>query len=353
MKRELKMMTCVCLAGMSTMTFAAGQPGKKSGDMFKVYGQLRVSIDSKSEDFGAGKKGVSIASNASRVGAKGKFKTNMPGTAAIYQAELRYEATDSVNGTSGKQVEFREGYAGLASKQWGRVRLGRLSVPYKTTLTKIDPWNDNIPQSRSGGRQGTSELHSSYFNNAIEYMTPKFGGGLVAGIWAASEFDNSSKPLHNTGTLKNFTGGTAAGAGVKYKAGPVLIGVDYIDINADAITKPKLTNGNGWQIGGKYQFNKLFSAAALYEDVNDLGLGKNIYVNAILKSGKTRYILGYGQNRDGEVYGNKDWNNLSLGLKRSIGHKSEIFLAYNTRQDDTGGKDFNSVTGGFNIKFGY
>ena len=330
----------------------AGEKGK-ANEMFKVYGQARVSIDNQSTDFGPGKKGTSIVSNASRIGAKGKFKTNLEGTAAIYQLEFRYETTDSTNGTAGKSVEFREGYAGLVNKQWGRLRAGRLSVPYKTTLTKIDPWNDNIPQSRAGGRQGTSELHSSYFNNAIEYMTPKFAGGFTAGLWYASEFDGSAKPLHNTGTLKNYTGGNAAGVGVKYVAGPIRLGLDYIDISADAITKANLENGSGWQIGGRYKFGKQFSVAAMYEDVEDLGLGKNSYINGIYKFGQTRYILGYGQNRDGAVYGNKDWNNLSLGLKRAIGHKSEIFLAYNTRQDDTGGKDFNSVTGGFNIKFGY
>ncbi len=166
---------------------------------------------------------------------KGELSSSLGDSNLIYQAELRYETTDSAAGIASKNIEFREGYAGLKSKRWGKVRAGRLSTGYKTTLTKIDPWNDNAPQSRSGGRQGSSEFHSSYFNNAIEYTTPKIGSGFTANTWYATEFDESKKPLHNTGTLKNLVGGDAEGFGAKYNHGPLLLSADFIDINSDGI----------------------------------------------------------------------------------------------------------------------
>lgn len=333
--------------------------GKKSGGAsgwnanskaLKVYGQARVSIDSKSGDVSDG---TSIVSNASRIGMKGELPSGWGDSNLIYQAELRYETTDSATGIAGKNVEFREGYGGLKSKTWGKVRLGRLGVGYKSSLTKIDPWNDNAPQSRSGGRQGSSELHSSYFNNAIEYVTPKIGSGLTGNAWYASEFDNSTKPLHNTGTLKNLVGGNAGGVGAKYKNGPLFLAADFIDISADDTSgKPGLKNDSGYQVSGAYKFGP-FSVAGLYEDVEDIGLGTNTYVNGIYTIGKNRIIAAYGQNRDGAVYGNKDWNNWSLGVKRKLNKKSEVFVAYNSRQDDTAGLDDNTFTTGINVKFGY
>lgn len=333
---------------------------KKSSDWslnskaLKFYGQARVSIDHQSGNGrGAGTNGTSIVSNASRFGVKGAIASGLKDTNLIYQAEMRYETTDSVNGTAGKSLEFREGYAGLAGKSWGKVRLGRLSTSYKTALTKIDPWNDNAPQSRAGGRQGTSELHSSYFNNAFDYTTPKFGGGFTGSVWFASEFTNDANPLHNTGTLRNYTGGSASGGGIRYVSGPLFVAADVVDVNADAITRAGLTNGSGWELSARYKFGA-FSIAGMIEDVENLGLGKNRYINGIYKFGKTRLIVGYGTNSGSTAYGaNTDSNNFSIGAKYALNKKSELFAAYNTRENENANTELNTLTLGINAKFGY
>ena len=121
----------------------------------RVYGEIRVSVDHRSADFGAGKDGASIVSNASRLGVKGSMDSTISGVKVLYQAELRYETTDEVT----KDIQFRESYAGIKTPL-GTLKLGRLSTAYKKTLTKIDPWNDNSPQSRGdSGRQGLSFTH--------------------------------------------------------------------------------------------------------------------------------------------------------------------------------------------------
>jgi len=323
-----------------------------NSEAMQFYGQLRVSVDNHSGDWKAGTKGTSIVSNASRIGVKGAIPSGLLDSSVIYLGEVRYESTDAVDGTAGKQLEFREGYAGLASPTWGKIRLGRLDTAYKTTLTELDPWGDNAPESRSGGRQGSSELHASYFNNAADYVTPEFVKGLTGSAWYASEFDNAANSFHNTTTLKTFTGGSASGLGVKYSIGPFFIGADYINLDADKITKTGLTNANGWQIGSRYKI-KDFSVAAFYEDTVDLGLGKNIYINGIYKLGKARLIAAYGTNKDGSVYSNDKYINLSLGGKYDLDKKSELFAAYNTRQNDTKNTEENTITIGLNAKFGY
>lgn len=158
--------------------------------------------------------------------------------------------------------------------------------------------------------------------------------------------------MFNTGTLKNYQGGQSWGLGVKYNTGPLFLAADWIDINADAITKAGLQNDSAWQVSGRYKFGPV-SVAALYEDAEDLGLGKNTYINGIYKIDRFRFIGAYGQNRDGAVYGNKDWNNWTIGAKYALTKKSELLAAWNRRRDDTGDKDFDTITVGVNAKFGY
>ncbi|MCH8139437.1 MAG: porin, partial [Proteobacteria bacterium] len=230
-----------------------------------------------------------------------------------YQAEMQDEAAGPSSGPASKEVTFREGFAGFQSP-WGKMRVGRLSTPYKTTLTTIDPWTDNALQSRGGGLGGSSELHANFFNNTIEYSTAKLSAGISASIWHATELDDSGKGLYNTGTLQNFSGGSADGFGLRYISGPVFLALDHIEINADNIGLLGLSNGGGWQIAGRYSFQD-WSFAAFYEDVQDIGLGKNTYINSIYRLGSTRLILAYGQNRDAAAYGDEDYDNWSIGAK--------------------------------------
>lgn len=288
--------------------------------------------------------------------------TTLKNTSLLYRAEVRYETTDFVDGGPGtsnndgtatgtKQLEFREGFAGLKG-EWGKLRIGRLSTEYKKTGTKIDPWVDNAAQARGGGRQGMSELHASYFNNAVDYVTPRFTGSLTASAWLSTRFDQSTKPLHNAGAAVNFLGGQVYGAGAKYEAGAVFVGVDWLAIDADAIAGGGVNNGNAWQVAGQYEVLKSLSFAAMYEDAGDLGLGNNVYANGIYRIGLARLIVAYGCNRDRVANGNTDWDNWSVGAKYDLTKKSELLMAWNHFEDNTANLDFNTLTVGINAKFG-
>ncbi len=319
------------------------------GKAVQVYGQARVSADNRSGDWPSGQDGTEIVSNASRLGVKGEIDTNIADTAMIYQLEIQYETAGE---TDADEFSFREGYAGLKGG-WGKMRMGRLSTGYKSTGTKIDPWTDNAPQARSGGRQGMSELHSNYFNNAVEYVTPKLFEGFTANGWFSTRFDDSDDRMHNAGALTNFRGGDAGGIGVKYEAGPVFVGIDWLDINADTITSSAVSNGDAWQIGARYKVLDDLSFAAMYEDAKGIDLGENYYANAIYRIDKFRLIGAYGQT-DGRVpNGDDDWSNWSLGVKYDLTKRSELLAAWNRRMNDTDDTDFDTVTVGINAKFGY
>jgi hypothetical protein len=353
----------------------------------QLYGQLRLSADSYSDDFGTGTasgstlpggKGTTIKSNASRFGIKGEIPTSLTDTSMIYQAEVLYGAADN----TANEIQWREAFAGMKGN-WGQARLGRFDVAYKTSLTAIDPWNDNAPQSRGfGGVQGSSALHSSYFTNTAEYISPSLNGFKVA-AWVSTQLDDETSNIHDAGPISNYQGGDAKGFGVKFNQGPWYVGADWIDINSNRIGTEKTTftttcapactttsttaftangkmhDGNGWQLAGGYKADN-WSVGAFYEDVEDLGLGKNIYLNGTYKLGKTTLIATYGQNRDATQYFNRDIDTWSLGAKYALTKDSELFAAWVNRSEDaylapaaTPAKDYQIITVGINAKFGY
>ena len=347
---------------------AASAPEKKADDAgkaIKLYGQLRLSVDDYSEDFGSGESGTTVKSNASRFGIHGEIPTSLSGTSMIYRAEVLYGAADNVSA----EIAWREGFAGLKGG-WGQARLGRIDVPYKTTLTAIDPWNDNAPQSRGfGGRQGSSALHSSYFTNTAQYITPGFFGVKLGGWWSG-QLDGETSSVHDAGPINNYQGGEAHGVGLKFNQGAWYAGVDWIEIDADRIgsvsggtftANPRMQNDSGWQAAARYK-GAAWSVAAFYEDVEDLGLGTNAYVNTTYKIGATTLIATYGQNRDATQYFNRAIDTWSVGAKYALTKDSELFAAWVDRSEDAfvngGGtpvaaKDFQILSVGLNVKFGY
>lgn len=337
-KKIIPLTVAAALASSATL------PAYAADEAVKVYGQIRLSIDNNSDDFSAGSEGTGMKSNASRLGFKGSMPTTLPGTDLIYKAEIRYGAADEKTA----EIEWREGYAGLKGG-WGKLRAGRLSVHYKTTGTKIDPWTDNIPQGRQSGKQGMSAFHSSYFNNAVEYVSPK-KNNVSVGAWHSMQFDGETSEIHNAGHLKNYQGGDASGVGVRYTDGGWFVSADWLDVNADTVASANMANGSASQLAVRYKSGP-FSVAAFYEDVEDLGLGKNTYINGIYKVGNTRYIATLGRNSDAPQFGNQDIDTWSLGAKYGLTKKSELFAAYNSR--DEGANTFDTFTVGINAKFGY
>lgn len=343
---------------------AAAKPAADSKAL-EVYARVQVSVDNYSGDWD--NEGTTVKSNASYIGVKGEMPTGLAGTDIIYQAEMLYGAADEDTA----EIKVREGFAGLKGG-WGKLRLGRLSTPYKATLTKIDPWLDLQPQSRGyGGKLGSSALHANYFNNALDYVTPSFNG-FSGAIWHSQQLDSETSVIHNAGPLNNYQGGTATGLGVKYEKGPWYFGADWVTIDSDRIGtnvtqstanlttgvvtsttafKPntKMHNGDGWQVAGRYKASH-WSVAALYEDVEDLGLGKNLYLNGIYQLGKTSLIATAGRNRDASQFNNVDIDSWSVGVRHKLTKVSDVFIAYVNR--DEGEKEYDVVTTGINAYFG-
>ncbi len=326
--------------------FAAVQEKKERMWDSHLYGSVRISVDNRSGEFADNS--TSLSSNASRVGAYGTIHIPSSDISAIYLAEMQYEATQADQ----TPFSFRESYAGIKSQDWGTLRLGRLTTAYKVTLEKVDPWVDNAFVSHAFGRQGSSEFHANFFNSAIDYVTPDFGNGIKASLWYSLALSDSSRALHNTDSLKKYVGGSAGGVGVQYEVGPLFLGADYIGVDADNINLAGLSNGSGYQLAAKYTLWDRLTLGAFYEDVGDLGLGKNYFVNAIYRHKRYRFIASYGGNDDADVYGNNEVTNWNLGMKYDLSKHSELIVGFDRRTDNDLDHDFNTFSFGINTSFG-
>lgn len=380
----MKSTTTILLSSAIACAFTASSA--MAAGKTEVYGQLSLSVDSTSFS-GAGltasqtagtafvgrNSGTAVRSNASRLGVKGYQDTRLSDTQMIYNAEMEYSGsgeTKAAGSTDATVIDntifVREAFAGLKSKTWGQIRIGRLTTGYKKSYVGIDPWTDHVLQARQGGQQGVSSLNANYFNNAVEYESPSFAG-FSFNAFASSMTDNTNEQLHNAGVLARYKGGSATGAGVKYVNGGLRLTADVITLNADE-AKSKLTtatfgadgqvkNGTSSQFTAKYKFGSGFALGGIYEDATGVNQGINNFVIATQDIGKDFMVSGsYGINRgdNSNVYGKKDGTTMGVAGMYKLTDKSILFAGYTKHDRDTNtglAREAGTFTVGIDAKF--
>jgi len=360
MKNTILKLTPIAIACSMAFTHAHAE------DVMKFYGQANISYDSSSVDYGSkttmvGRtEGGEFKSNASRLGMKGSLDTTIADTSLIYQLEAEYK-TVGENGDKADDKEsiyVREAYAGLKSKDYGKIRMGRLTVGYKSSYTAIDPWTDHILQARQSGQQGASSLNSNYFNSTAEYVSPKFSGVQLNAHYSALSDSSSGTGLHNSGKIADMTGGSASGFGVKYTNGGLRLTADSLTIDSDnnlGETDPtKAKNGTAQQVTAQYKFGSGTTLAGLYEDVSDLNLGTNTFAIVSQKMGKNGMVsasYGVNQGDSSSVYGTDDGTTIGLGGKYKLTKKSALIAGWS--KHERGDYNASTFTVGIDAKFGY
>lgn len=344
-------------------------------DVLKVYGQVNISIDNTSlsgsgltADQKSGSspwvgrdEGTGMKSNASRFGLRGSLGTNLPDTKLTYVAEMEYT---TVGENESDNVYGREATVGLNSKQFGHLRMGRLTPMYKSNYARMDPWTDHVLQGRAGGQQGASNLNANYFNNAIEYRSARMNGFQVGAFYSMMH-DKSTDRMHNAGMLRRYLGGSAYGLGVNFSQNKLKVALDTITLDADTDDsatfgidgQPK--NGTAIKATVEYKVTPQLNLGAHYEDVSDLHLGTNIFAVAAYRMGHSLFTASYGLNQGDKkknAYGEKDATTMNLGYKYKLNQRSDIIAGYSIHERDTNtgqGRTANTFTIGIDAKFGY
>ena len=348
---------------ISAMATAFMTPHAMAEDVMKFYGQANISIDNSDANGPGRTEGTELKSNASRIGMMGSLDTTLENTQLIYKMEIEYKTVGNNGdgagpGDDSNQIYAREAFTGLKNKQYGKIRLGRFTTGYKSSYTKIDPWTDHVLQARQSGQQGASNLNANYFNYAVDYTTPKFNGFQLNAHYSFLG-DNSDDALHNSGKLKDLTGGSASGFGVKYNHEGLRLTADYMNIDSDndpgATNPTKAHNGSAHKITAQYKMGSGTTFAGLYEDVTDINLGENIWAIVKQKVGKNGMVsLSYGINRaseDNAYHKTEDAKTLGLGAKYKLTKKSALIAGFSSF--DRGGEEVKTFTLGIDAKFGY
>lgn len=346
-------------------------------DKMSVHGQINVSADMVDITPLAGKdnvlgrmEGTELKSNASRFGLSGSLDTTLENTKLIYKADVQYTAVGNNSDGKGEgdsgdgALYLRDAYAGLKHKDLGRVRMGRFTVGYKSSYTKIDPWTDHILQARDKGQQGASNLNSNYFNYAVDYTSPKMNGFQVNAHYSVMADENMDS-LHNSGKLKDMAGGSAHGFGVKYFNGGLRLTADTVTLDSEndlGVTGPsgvnngKAKNGTANKVSARYKFKSTgTSIAGMYEDVTDINLGENMFAVVTQKVGKHGLLtatVGTNKASDDNAYSQDDDSiHYALGAKYKLTKKSALIAGWNTYE--RGDAEAMAFTVGIDAKFGY
>lgn len=304
-------------AGAISMSLPA-QSAEVAGELLNVYGKIHVSIDSSDTDglndpdpADPYSDGISISSNSSRLGFKGKYEN------IIYQIEQEVRIDDSSKG----DFADRNSFVGLKGN-WGSVMVGIHDTPFKSVASKWGIFGDSVGERRSilgAGHQSGNQLNErvknmvmyQYKNDSIKFQAqyavePEADSGVVdnneqdmmgAGLWwKIAGFTLSAGYEDWTGHSRIIDGKAYRLAAV-WKIAGHQIGAIYEDIDPSVVNEfSRAAYGVNW----KWKFMKDWDLRLQYlvadsaENADDTG-GEKIGAGVYYKMNKkTKVYLAYG-----------------------------------------------------------
>ena len=206
--------------------FLEKKPGKDltfytPGGEITAYGQLDVSLDGATKNAGSlnlddntppvGNFGwmADISTNISYLGVRGFQRLPMYDFNFVYQFEAgidisvtpgtRQSNSNLSNGVNGALFS-RNSYIGLASSQWGAIKIGKTDAPYKNSTAMFNPfvgtWGDYAVVMGNTGGDNRVEF-GTRLSHSLWYESPKFGGFQFNVLWSPGQnraSDSSNLP---------------------------------------------------------------------------------------------------------------------------------------------------------------
>jgi predicted porin len=136
-------------------------------------------------------------SNASRLGARGKYTLN-DDWALVYKAEYEIDANNGY-GSTDDFVLAREIYAGISSKTFGTLEGGKIDTPLKMLQSKVDLFPDLSAADIKNIMVGKNRDSYTYL-----YRTPSFHG-LTAAFANVNFRESTSDYVHQDGNSMSVT----------------------------------------------------------------------------------------------------------------------------------------------------
>jgi predicted porin len=258
------------------------------------------------------------------------------GLKAIFKLDFQYDMFNRNTGDEKDSLTDRDQWLGLAGSNWGQVRWGTISTPYKSHGAMIDPLYRTALQGRDRGVQsdfhnGAGENLQGRADNTIRYDTPDWNG-LKAAVFYTLDSDESD----------GFGGkedNDPYGVGVQYSNGGLLGFADWQDNNGSK--KDVGGDISAWKLGGKYStkaFGMKFGFYGQYENASiDEASADNItdvdfqlwHIAASVKLGNTMAYYAFGQG-EYDFNGGKsdDYDTWTLAIIHSLSKRTKVYMGF-------------------------
>ncbi|MGA0612541.1 porin [Caldimonas sp. KR1-144] len=291
---------------MKRIALAAALAAAFTGSAFAqssvtLYGRINTTVEARKFS-SADDEVYGMFNNASRWGLRGTEDLG-GGLKAFFQLESGF-GSDNGSGTGGFS---RDAYVGLNSASLGQVKLGKFNTfGYYATVDYIGNFNHNTGLTSEDNLYGLAVT----LNNAVEYVTPTFGGFTGSATVAAGEGSATQTKFYEV-----------AGA---YDMGALHLGAAWnkAEILGQDVVK-------GFTLGAWYAFGP-FGVGASFDQADRPVLGKRDHValTGMYTMGNSEFHLSYGWADEWDNAADTDAQQITLGYNYNLSKRTKVYAFF-------------------------
>jgi len=284
---------------------------------------------------------VSVTNYSSRLGFKGGEKLGN-GMTAIYQYEIEIYL-DEMKETN----KTRDAFVGLKG-DFGKVRFGRLSTPYKKSTGSIDAFGQM--EADFNGGQDRIIGHNTRENNIVMFNSNKLGDFKFSAAYSGSVENDESVQTTNQSNQ------SLVSVMASFTQGPLFLTAAYESIEQGAGKHDDEAAKVGMTL--KMGENRL---GAVVDRLT--GQEPTIYANYDMQMGDSYSMHFAAAMRDERANNQKGMNYFAVGAKHKYSKTAEVYALFTQIQNDTNsevgmkkadavmGETISAISVGMNMKF--
>ena len=309
-----------------------------AGENLEIYGKVHVSVDSSDmDDSTVTNDGMSVSSNSSRLGFKGKMATES-NIDIVWQLEQEVAYDDS----SSAEFANRNTYIGLASNGHS-IRAGVHDTPFKSVASKWGLFGDSVAERRAilGASFNKGNQLNERVKNMIMYQFDDRSVKFQA-MYAVDAEGTSPGIVDNNDSKMT-------GLGVWYKLDGLKLSAGWEGWKKHSV----IEDGSAYRLAAAYEIDA-HQFGLIYENIDSDGVSANALafqrsaygVNWKWKYGnradmRVQYLVA----NDAEGTTDTGANKLGLGVYYKLDKAAKVYLAYGATDNEAGAK-FQAVDGG-------
>lgn len=205
------------------------------------------------------------------------------GLSALFTLQSFMRADTGASGRFGADTFWaRNAFVGLASKDFGKVTLGRNTTPFFVTTLSFNPFGDSFGYSPSIRHYFTSGTLTgdSGWSDSVLYTSPNLGGATLQLFMAAAEAGSN---------------GRNHGVNLRWGAGAIDAAFSWQDVKKDGATA--VADTKAWQAAASYDFG-VAKAFGQYGKVDNKTTGNSYDITGLGASvpvGNGKILAQWGQ----------------------------------------------------------